>query len=62
MEEEEPEEPVARNIWELLHREDVPRGQLVAGIRILAQCPWTTLQCEQMHGSLALFRRWHPDY
>eukprot|EP00974_Lingulodinium_polyedra_P042885 4117610-Lingulodinium_polyedra.AAC.1 len=62
MEEEEPEEPVSRKIWELLHRDDVPRAQVVAGIKLLGQCPWTTLPCEQMHGSLAVFRKWHPDF
>ena len=58
----EPDEPISKAIWHLLHRTDVPRAIIIAAVRLLGECPWCTLPCEQVHGSLAVFRRWHPDF
>lgn len=60
-EEAQPDDPVSKSIWELRHMEAVPSAHIVAGVRLLGECPWCTLQCEHRHRSLAVFRRWHPD-
>ena len=57
----QPDEQASRNLWGLCHL-NYPRGQLVKGLRIFSQLSWTSLPCEQLHGSLAVFRRWHPEF
>eukprot|EP00974_Lingulodinium_polyedra_P046797 4484952-Lingulodinium_polyedra.AAC.1 len=64
----EPEDPVSKKLWQLATGTYCPekgpysRRKLIATIKLLGECPWTTLPCEQLHGSLAIFRRWHPEY
>eukprot|EP00974_Lingulodinium_polyedra_P066265 6412634-Lingulodinium_polyedra.AAC.1 len=36
--------------------------KLVVTIRLSGEAPWTTPPCEQLHGSLALFHRWRPEF
>ena len=36
--------------------------QIVAILDALGQAGWTTVPAEQQHGSLAAFKRWHPQY
>ena len=56
-----PEEPVSSQLWHLM-KASFPRHQLVGTVKLLGECPWTSLPAEQQHGSLALLKRWHPDY
>lgn len=59
-----PSEPVARQIWELLHDPDglVSMTCIVESVRLLGEIGWSSLPAEQQHGSLAVTRRWHPEY
>ena len=57
-----PEEPVALQRWHMCHSPLLARRQLITTLQLLGELPWTTLPCEQLHGSLAAFRRWHPSY
>ena len=58
-----PEEPVSQQLWKLLYfSNNVSQRSLVATLQLLAEVPWTNLACEQLHGSLAAFRKWHPDF
>ena len=56
-----PDEPVASQLWQLMHIE-YPMPQIVESVRLMGELGWTSLPAEQQHGSLALYRRWHPDY
>ena len=60
-EEDQPLEPVSAAIWELMHL-GYPMAKLVAAVKLMAHIPWAPLPCEQMHGSLAIFRKRHPDF
>eukprot|EP00974_Lingulodinium_polyedra_P019943 1927692-Lingulodinium_polyedra.AAC.1 len=53
--------PVSGPLWELLHLK-CPMAKVVATIKLLGDAPWTTLPCEQLRGSLAVFRRRCPDF
>ena len=55
-EEDKPDEPMASQMWQLLHL-NYPMGMLVSTLQLLKETSWTTLPCEQLHGSLAVFRR-----
>ena len=60
-EDDQPLEPVSAAIWELMHL-GYPLAELVVAGKLMAHNPWATLPCEQMHGSLAIFRKRHPDF
>ena len=60
--EEEPEEPTTFKIWVCLQKGTVPMSGLVAGIRLLLECPWSTNTTEQHHASVSMAKRFHPDY
>eukprot|EP00969_Alexandrium_andersonii_P121553 5373634-Alexandrium_andersonii.AAC.1 len=57
----EPQEAVASKIWRLLQL-GYSKAMLVAGVRLLMQCSWSTATAEQLHASAALIKRHHPDY
>ena len=57
----QPAEPVSNHLWQLAHL-GYPDHLLILTLQQLGQISWTTLPCEQMHGSLAVFRRWHPEF
>eukprot|EP00974_Lingulodinium_polyedra_P057855 5570984-Lingulodinium_polyedra.AAC.1 len=61
-EDDEPEDPVSKQLWALMHCDNFTDRQVERAVALLAECPWTNLPCEQLHGSLATFRRWHPSY
>ena len=35
--------------------------EIAQALFLLGEVPWTTLDCEQSHGSIALMHRWHRD-
>ena len=57
----EPTEPTSNQLWQLAHL-GYPVHLLILTLKLLAQVAWTTLPCEQFHGSLSVFRRWHPEF
>ena len=57
-----PTEPTTWQIWELMNEHDYSEEVLVRLVECLSQCPWTSLPAEQQHGSLAMLKKWHPDY
>ena len=59
---EEPEEPVCSQLYQLLHDDCYPDEKLVQVLQLLGQVGWTSLPCEQQHGSLAQLKKWHPEY
>ncbi len=56
-----PEEPVSQQMWKLLQF-GFSSLQLESVLDLMADAPWSTLPAEQQHGSLAVLRRWHPEY
>ena len=56
-----PEEPVSRQIWQLM-RQGFNRSQLVAAVKLMSGINWSTMAVEQQHGTMALLRRYHPEY
>ena len=56
-----PEEPVAQQLWELMDMQ-WNEEELVATLRLLGQCGWTSLVAEQQHASLAQLKKLHPGY
>lgn len=60
--EEEPDEPTTFKIWAALQKGTIPMNALVAGIRLLLECPWSTNTTEQQHASVSMVKRMHPDY
>ena len=58
---EEPEEPVGKQLWKLMHRGHNLQ-ELIAAVDVLGECCWSSLPAEQQHGSLAMLHKWHPDY
>lgn len=60
-EDESPPEGVTAQLWRLL-RGGFPESQLVQAVEQWKDIPWTTTIVEQMHGSLAVLRRAHPEY
>ena len=56
-----PEEPVSKQLWQLLSMGYSAR-KVEMTIGLLGEIPWTTLVAEQQHGSLAQFKRHHPEY
>ena len=59
--EPQPQEPVSKNIWKLL-RMGYSTKKLVHAMKLLADCPWTTVPAEQQHASISSLKRHHPDY
>ena len=57
-----PEEPCSRHLWHLIQEDEIPEIHLIGVLKLLAQCPWSTLPAEQQHGSLSLLHRWHPEF
>ena len=55
------DEVVSQQMWRLM-QVGFPRQQLIATVRLMAEIGWTTLPAEQQHGSLAAFRKAHPQY
>ena len=55
-EQECPCEPLSAQIWQLLHQ-GFSRVQLSGVLRLLGQAGWTSLPCEQQHGSIAQCHR-----
>ena len=63
VDDDRPDEPFCQKIWDLHHRSPpYPREQLLEAIRLLGEAGWTSMVCEQQHGSLAQLRRRHPEY
>ena len=56
-----PEEQMSGQLWQLL-KIGHPLAQLVGAVRVLGEAGWTSVPAEQQHGTLAAFRRWHPEY
>ena len=56
-----PEEPVSRQIWQLM-RQGFNRAQLVATMHLMSDISWPTVAVEQQHGATALLHRYHPEY
>eukprot|EP00974_Lingulodinium_polyedra_P102691 9942734-Lingulodinium_polyedra.AAC.1 len=48
-EEEEPEEAVTKQLWQMLHA-GVPMPRLVAIVKLLGQVPWTTIPASNSVG------------
>jgi hypothetical protein len=59
---DKPEDPFSSRMWQLYHTPDFPKGQLHEALLLLREVGWTSLVCEQQHGSLAQLRRRHPEY
>ena len=57
-----PEEPMSKSLWVLWHDKTIKKEQLVQVVKLLSEVGWTSLPCEQQHGSLAQLKRYHPDY
>ena len=57
-----PTEPTTWQIWELMNEHDYSEEVLVRLVECLSQVPWTSLPAEQQHGSLAMLKKWHPEY
>ena len=56
-----PDEPFSKHIWQLYHG-NYHRVHLLDTIKLLGEVGWTSMVCEQQHGSLAQLRRRHPEY
>ena len=59
--EEAPSEPMAHQIWQLLHL-GFSRKQLKAVLQLLLEIPWSTMIVEQMHACMSAVHRHHPEY
>eukprot|EP00974_Lingulodinium_polyedra_P028845 2779684-Lingulodinium_polyedra.AAC.1 len=59
---EQPAEPTTFKIWTLLQKGTTLMSELVAGVKLLMECPWSTNTTEQQHASVTLIKRMHPDY
>ena len=57
-----PDEPFSKQLWILQNQDTVPRSHLHEVVRLMGEAGWTSLVCEQQHGSLAQLRRHHPEY
>ena len=57
-----PDEPMSKSLWILWHDRSIKKEQLVMAVNLLSEVGWTSLPCEQQHGSLAQLKRWHPEY
>ena len=57
-----PDEPFSKNLWTLGTDGTVPESHLIEVVRLMGEAGWTSLVCEQQHGSLAQLRRHHPEY
>ena len=53
---DEPDEATAKKMYRLLHM-GYNRAQLVAGLKLMQQCPWSTALVEQLHGSTAAIHK-----
>lgn len=58
---DKPQEVVSQQLWCLL-RIGFPLAQLRAAVQLLGEIGWATLPAEQQHGSLAVLKKWHPEY
>lgn len=56
---EAPVDPVACQLWELMHQKHNIR-ELITTVDALGEACWTSLPAEQQHGSLAMLHKWHP--
>ena len=56
-----PDEPLSSQLWLLLQKK-ITEERLEQVLKLLGHVGWTSLPCEQQHGSLAQLRRWHPEY
>lgn len=57
---EMPGEPASAMISTLLNR-GWSRQDIKQGLVLLLECPWSTRCAEQLHASLSLMKRYHPD-
>ena len=57
----EPKEPTARKIHQLMML-GYNREQLRDAVKLLGECPWSTLAVEQLHGSVATALKFHPEF
>ena len=57
----EPKEPTASKIHKLMVL-GYNTEQLCDAVKLLGECPWSTLVCEQLHGSVATTLKFHPDF
>ena len=58
---QEPLEPTSCKVHRLLHQ-GCNLNELIMAVNLIGDCPWTTTVCEQLHGSVSLIHRQHPDY
>ena len=56
-----PSEETSGKIWDLLAME-YPIADIAAGVRLMAECSWTTTAVEQGHSSASSIIRAHPRY
>ena len=52
---------MARKLW-VLHRGGFNAVQLVEGLHLMREVPWSTMTVEQMHATLKMLMRHHPEY
>eukprot|EP00971_Amphidinium_carterae_P336401 6472763-Amphidinium_carterae.2 len=57
----EPLEPVSRKVWRLLKYKLCDVHEIVAGLRLLLSVPWAATAVEQLHGSVATYRKYRPE-
>ncbi|CAK0909364.1 unnamed protein product [Prorocentrum cordatum] len=55
-----PQDAVAARVYCLLQC-GWPRADIKRGLSLLLECPWSTRCAEQLHASLTLMKRYHPD-
>ena len=56
-----PAEPLSAKIWHLT-KVGYNREQLLQGLALLANCPWSSTGVEQQHGSASTIRKLHTAY
>ena len=57
----EPSDVTSAKIWHLLHM-GYNMGQLMQGVRLLMDAPWSTACVEQLHASATLVKKYHAEY
>eukprot|EP00971_Amphidinium_carterae_P127341 2523252-Amphidinium_carterae.1 len=57
----EPEESTSKKIWRLLTYKLASVDEIVSAVRLLQCLPWAATTVEQLHGSIATFRKYRPE-
>ena len=60
-EQDEPQEPTTKKIWHVA-RMGYSEGQLLAGLRLIGDCPWSSNTVEQLRGSIATMHKARREY